>query len=387
MNNVLIIGVSQAIFLSVFLLSKKENKIANRLLAVMLFLIGFSLLLNYLYSTGQIQNFPHLIGLDTAFPFLYGPLLYFYARILVSPFFRLRSKDLLHLIPFAGYFIYVLFNFYMEDSQYKLDFLTAMRNFEVPTDIVLFNVFKTIQAFFYLFFTLKLIGIHQKGIENRFSTKYRNNLNWLKMLTYSLLGIYFIKLIGIALPFLIESISSGEIEVLTDLFIVLFVYLIAFGAIRQPSIFARWELSEKDEKNDEIVQQSSDSSEIQKYSASTLSEGKSQEILVDLLQLMTEEKVYLDNALTIKDLSDRLGVKSKYLSQVINEQVGKNFFNFVNDYRVDEVKRRLRDENYKHLSILGIALECGFNSKSSFNNVFKRKTGLTPTQYMSNSSS
>ncbi|MCG8577226.1 MAG: AraC family transcriptional regulator [Flavobacteriales bacterium] len=275
----------------------------------------------------------------------------------------------------------------MEDSQYKLDFLTAMRNFEVPTDIVLFNIFKTIQAFFYLFFTLKLIGIHQKGIENRFSTKYRNNLNWLKMLTYSLLGIYFIKLIGIALPFLIESISSGEIEVLTDLFIVLFVYLIAFGAIRQPSIFARWEVSEKEEKNDEIVEQSSDSSEIQKYSASTLSEGKSQEILVGLLQLMTEEKVYLDNALTIKDLSDRLGVKSKYLSQVINEQVGKNFFNFVNDYRVDEVKRRLRDENYKHLSILGIALECGFNSKSSFNNVFKRKTGLTPTQYMSNSSS
>jgi AraC-like DNA-binding protein len=387
MNNVLIIGVSQAIFLSVFLLSKKENKIANRLLAGMLFLIGFSLLLNYLYSSGQIQNFPHLIGLDTAFPFLYGPLLYFYARILVSPFFRLQSKDLLHLIPFAGYFIYVLFNFYMEDSQYKLDFLTAMRNFEVPTDIVLFNIFKTIQAFFYLFFTLKLIGIHQKGIENRFSTKYRNNLNWLKMLTYSLLGIYFIKLIGIALPFLIENISSGEIEVLTDLFIVLFVYLIAFGAIRQPSIFARWVVSEKEEENDEIVEQSSDSSEIQKYSASTLSEGKSQEILVGLLQLMTEEKVYLDNALTIKDLSDRLGVKSKYLSQVINEQVGKNFFNFVNDYRVDEVKRRLRDENYKHLSILGIALECGFNSKSSFNNVFKRKTGLTPTQYMSNSSS
>lgn len=98
---------------------------------------------------------------------------------------------------------------------------------------------------------------------------------------------------------------------------------------------------------------------------------------------MRERKPYLESQLTIKDLADTLQVNPKHLSQVINEQLDQNFFNYINSYRVNEVKNRIADPDYRHLTVLGIALDCGFNSKSSFNSVFKKITGQTPTSYKS----
>jgi AraC-like DNA-binding protein len=97
---------------------------------------------------------------------------------------------------------------------------------------------------------------------------------------------------------------------------------------------------------------------------------------------MNQSKPYLNRELTIYDLSDQLQIPRHILSEVINEHMGKNFYNLVNDYRVQEVKDRLESPDYKYLTILAIAYDSGFNAKSSFNTIFKEKTGSTPSEYL-----
>ena len=105
------------------------------------------------------------------------------------------------------------------------------------------------------------------------------------------------------------------------------------------------------------------------------------EIERKLLTYMRDQKPYLNPELTIVDLSVQLQVSKHHLTQVINNKVGKNFFNFINDYRIEAVKQKLKDPNMKHLTLLAIALDSGFNSKSSFNSLFKQYTGMTPTEW------
>ena len=97
---------------------------------------------------------------------------------------------------------------------------------------------------------------------------------------------------------------------------------------------------------------------------------------------MIIEKPYLDRELTIYDLSEQLKIPRHILSEVINEHMGKNFYHLINDYRVKEVKERMKQEDLKQLTILAIAFDSGFNSKSSFNTIFKEKTGQTPSEYL-----
>ncbi len=96
---------------------------------------------------------------------------------------------------------------------------------------------------------------------------------------------------------------------------------------------------------------------------------------------MEEKKPYLDVDLSIHDVSDELDIPRHYLTQVINGMLGKNFYNFINEYRIEEVKKLLADEEYSKYTLTSIAFEAGFNSKSSFNSVFKTATGMTPSQF------
>jgi AraC-like DNA-binding protein len=96
---------------------------------------------------------------------------------------------------------------------------------------------------------------------------------------------------------------------------------------------------------------------------------------------MVTEKPYLDANLSLPELADKLEIPSHHLSRVINEQFGVNFFDFVNQYRVEEVKSKIGNPEFENLSLLGIAFDSGFNTKSAFNRVFKKMTGFTPSEY------
>ena len=101
---------------------------------------------------------------------------------------------------------------------------------------------------------------------------------------------------------------------------------------------------------------------------------------------MENERPYLNAKLSLRDVADYLGISTNHLSQVINENLKENFFDFVNGYRIAAVKRMMNDPTNSHLTLLGMAYESGFNSKSSFNATFKKMTGSTPSQYQKQTS-
>ena len=153
------------------------------------------------------------------------------------------------------------------------------------------------------------------------------------------------------------------------------IFIICFGffTIRQKAIFGDTDrIKMKDDPDLEITK---------KYEKSGLKRAEADNYFIALEKYMREEKPYLDPEMTISDLSIKLGIQRHYLTQIINERLQKNFFMYVNEYRVREAKKMMDDEKLKDYTLLRIAYESGFNSKSGFNTIFKRLTGYTPSEY------
>jgi len=118
-----------------------------------------------------------------------------------------------------------------------------------------------------------------------------------------------------------------------------------------------------------------------KYKSSPLSSSDKNHYAETLRQIMISEQPFLDPDLKLADLAEQLLLPAHHLSQLLNEEFGQSFFDLINHHRIEEFKRRLVDSRSAHLSILGLAMEVGFNSKSSFNTAFKKETGLTPSEF------
>ena len=124
--------------------------------------------------------------------------------------------------------------------------------------------------------------------------------------------------------------------------------------------------------------------EIGKYKNSNLNDETISKYKTALINAMQIDKIYLDGKLSIQDVSDKLNIPRQYISEVLNEHMNTNFQDFINEYRVEEFVNRLKNDQNNNLTLLGIATDVGFNSKSSFNATFKKFKGLTPTQFKKN---
>lgn len=111
-------------------------------------------------------------------------------------------------------------------------------------------------------------------------------------------------------------------------------------------------------------------------------QAKTTQKLGDLLyDHMVKNKPFLNNELTIQDLADQLEVSTQEISSYLNKELGVNFFNYINTFRIEEAKQRITNPYYDNETLLGIAYDSGFNSKTSFNTLFKKETGMTPSEY------
>ena len=159
------------------------------------------------------------------------------------------------------------------------------------------------------------------------------------------------------------------------LLIVLFIFLFGYFGIRYQGIF-----SEGIQEGNEIVDPRSNGG----YKKSGLKKSEALSLRAQLHEVMSTRKPYLEPKLSLSDLAAQLHTSPNNLSQVINQYEQKNFYDFINEYRVKEFIERASLPEYKNLNLLGIAYDSGFNSKSSFNEVFKKQTGLTPSKYLKN---
>jgi AraC-like DNA-binding protein len=344
------------------------------------------------HATGYDAVFPHFVGADYPLAFLYGPLLYVYARALSNRERIFDRRYLWHFLPFALLVLFLV-PFYLQSGGEKMAFVRAPGSGLWAQALGTINHFKLVHALVYVGMILSLLKRHRYRIQDRFSSIERINLNWLRDL---MIGIVVLMMVSIALYIL--SLGGQRIIVGLDpstinddymlLGLACLVYGVGFMGLRQPEIFDGRRHSDSQPsggRHSRSVGRSSSRAapDERPYARSGMSQATAERYQRRLIKVMQSEKLYRRGDLTLQDLSDALAISPHNLTEVINTQLGQNFYDFVNSYRVREVKDRLADPEFAHLTVLAVALESGFNSKSAFNAVFKKHTKMTPSQFRS----
>ena len=354
---IFIAGITIAILIEFLLLSKKNKSESDKLLTLWMFLIVVHLFLFYVEFTGAVFEYPFLLGAILPLPLLQAVFLYFYVGSLTNQLPKNKSILLLHLLPAATAYIYLIPFFMLPSDEKVLVYENQGAGYEIFLNLL--NYATIISGIAYVTWSLLLLRRHRRNILDKFSDVEKINLRWLQILTWGMGGIW-----------LIVIFEEGNIFTFSG--VVIFVFLIAFFGIRQVQIFASNETTQVDSKSPKG-----------KYAKSGLKEELSSRLYEQLITLMKSEALYKNGNLSISDLASQLDVHPNYLSQVINEREGRNFYDFVNHYRVEEFKRLIADPKNHHLTLLSVAYDCGFNSKSAFNRYFKKTTDQTPSEYFS----
>jgi AraC-like DNA-binding protein len=362
-----LLAAAQGFLLSIVLFSRKENHTANRILAIAALCLSIDLLYAVYYSKEWYKLIPHLMGISYPFPFLYGPLFYFYAKFVSKQTDRFRRIDWLHFLPVM--IVYVLVSpIYFYSGESKIEFLNnMMHSIHQP----IFSVFEGIipvQGLFYTFLTILVVKEYDKNIKNAFSNTDLISLNWLKYVTIGMIVIWSIVALSFALRAALQM-NTG-INAMVQISISILIYFIGYKGLQQPEIFLNPSALSDDTP-----------SQPEKYRRSGLSDDIAEEIKQKLKTVMISEKLYLDNDLTLQKLADRMNISSHNLSEVINSKLNFSYYDFVNSHRVEEFKRRVGDPANDPYNLLSIAFDSGFKSKGTFNSIFKKFTGMTPSEY------
>lgn len=308
------------------------------------------------------HNFFILIGLGAALPVLHILLIYLYCDALQN---KLSIKRMaLHLsiyLTYAG-----VFSYYSAIDDLDINGLKLLFSKEAPLWC------KGISPSFLVVYVVYSIQIFQliKGVKFKLRQFYSNEeitrVQWLNLwiLSYLIMSVMIVlSILGSDFDLISEKLSFISVE--TAMSVQVFV-------VGQLGLNSKFRFPET-----VLINTSNDG----KYKASGLKKDALTSLKTELINIIETDRLYLNQDLSISDVARRLGIPVYQASQLINEGFKKTFFDLVNDYRIEEFKQRLEDESYNHLTLLGIAFDCGFNSKSGFYKTFKSFTGMSPSQY------
>lgn len=362
-------GLSLAFFLLVLILLKKNKKRPDYILLIWIGVIVVHLSLFVIHYNGLVYRYPHLLGVGLVLPVLHGAFLYLYTISLIRDnSIRLRSV-LLHLIPFL---ILVLpaIPFYILSAKEKIEvFENEGRGFEWYSQLQ--SIVLTVSGLAYSIASIWQIRKHRKKVQNSFSNLDKKMLGWLEFLA-----------VGLAIIWLISIFPGEEI---TFAAVVLFVLLMGFFGINQYPVFYSVPLPEAKSRTVQPLVELP--GEVAKYSKSRLDEAEAAAVMEKLEEVMSEHKPFTKADLTLLDLAAITHVSPNHLSQVINTVAGKTFYHYVNTYRIEEFLRLAALPENRKFTYVGLAYQCGFTSKTTFNKYFKMHTGKTPSEYFESVSS
>lgn len=365
MNFLYIASGTLTIFFTLLLLSKPSKSIADKILIIWFFLMLPIIATIYVVHY-QIPGWNAVVDFAEASSILFGPLTLGYTLALTQADFKLRLKDLIHAIPFV---ISLMIIFYF--------LFSGQRDSTAANQFRLVNMyFKLTILLVYSILSLIVLQKHTQRVFNIFSNIENKELNWLKFLILGVLSIWAISMISQTLVFTTDIKISQYGGFYTNTALNIFIIIWGYFGFRQTTIFMPIHLVESVEKpiSDKAYAANKAKSRAEKNDLT-------KKHFVRLRQFMEKEKPYLDSNLTLYNLAASLKLSPTLLSQAINQHAKQNFFDFVNQYRVEQVKQQLQaGADYQH-TLLGIALDAGFNSKTSFNRAFKKFTGMTPSEY------
>lgn len=351
-------GIFIAFFSSLLILGKQKKEAADFLLAGWFLIIGVHLVFFVLFRSEGYLNFPYLIGFEMPFPFMHGPMLYLYILSITgrNPG---RKIWLLHWLPILGIYM-ILFQFLTLSPQDRmLVYQNKGKGYEMLSDILKYLMI--ISGILYVGLSFFAVRKYKKEISNQYSNTEKINLNW---------SYYLIT--GIALIWIAVIIRNN---ILIFSLVVLFILVAAYfgisrvGILDLPAVAAIEDHKEPD-------------AEVVKYQKNSPGDDTIQAIYNKLLHKMEYEKLYMDPELNLNHVAKLLDVHPNILSQTINSVENKNFYDYINRQRIEEFKRiAMLPENQKY-TILSLAFESGFNSKTSFNRNFKKYMNCSPREFL-----
>ena len=347
--------------LGIYLLFTKKGHVqANRLLGAFFVLWALDFLDGVLLLRGFYLEHPQLAFLTEPFILLYGPLIYLYTLQVIRPEVTLHKRHLLHLIPFILGFCVLLFAFHLQSRAFKLQILQRIVRFDPSIESNFAFGMVYVHIFYYLYLSKKQILKTTKRINEYYS---QPKFYWLQKLLNGLIILLVVSIINAVLQF-----SGNRLYFEIGLVIILFgvgtfIGTFIIKALDQPDLLVHEQLDKK-------------------YSLSTLEETDALIIQQAIIKALAEEQLFLNPDITIKDLANNIGYKNRQVSQVINEKMERSFFDLINGYRIEAAKKILSDSDDPKLTILEVMYQVGFNSKSSFNTQFKKKTGVTPSAFL-----
>lgn len=353
-----LLGAAQGVLLALALLTTKSGRqTANRLLAALTLTIAIAVSGAVLLTSNYVFAFPHLSRLHHPFVFLAAPLLFLYIRELTARERKFTRKDFLHFIPFVACLVYLL-PYYLQNRSQKIQILVSefVQQSFGPWYYIRSALLIT-QVLVYLILVVLIIIQYSRNSLERDSARDRAVLFEIRFFVIATAVLWVAVVLRYAIPTTPNLLVPLGASVL--------IYGMGYLKLRRP----------------EPENVGKDEQPARKYEKSTLTPERSERYLGKLVNFMEKEKPFTDGDLTIQKLAEKLSIPANHLSQTINERLGQTFSDFVNSYRIEAAKRKLLDPACKHLSVLGIAEEVGFNSKSSFNSVFKKHTNMTPSEF------
>ncbi|MEQ8426084.1 MAG: helix-turn-helix domain-containing protein [Cyclobacteriaceae bacterium] len=358
------VSIAQGVFLiSLIAIRGSKNPIASRLINILLFVMVLTNLGYLTGLTGVRNSIPQLFGIPFGMMLLIGPVFYLYSRSVIDNSFTWKNRYLIHFIP---YLVQVLLNlplFFMTKGNWVgfIDFFLSGEMTIGKMEMVVFFI-QDVQLFIYLLLTFRWI---KTAMSNQGSPQYIISLSarikWVRVLAFC----FTVFLVTVFLLYIFTLLSGKYNPVANYLYTLVtsgIIYFVAYKLVLNPELISP--------------------DFTQKYRAYMQFLGEDGEgYLQKLKLLMTETKIFTDPELKLSLLARQLGLPSHQVSKLINEKFGKSFNDYVNEYRVSEFIQRINNPEFKSLSIYGLALDVGFNSKSSFNTAFKKITGKTPSAY------
>lgn len=344
----LLVSAVHGILLFIVLFLWKKNRAANKVFSILVLIVSFNFLNLYGSAHNSTAVFFELIEIVPGF--IIGPLIYIYVRILTNESDFFRIKDLLHFIPAL---------------------------LSLPLGVINLNssiiiITEDIQTFIYLGASMLAARKFRQSIEGYLSSINSKKLNWLAII---LLCFTIFRLYSVSETILLNTgfTISPSIDNLSLIIESLFIYLISYFVLSQREIFDNELIRElKEEKTNQKVK---------------LSDPFIERNYSKLVLLMEKDELYLQNAITLKQIADNMNIPAYQLSQLINTRTDSNFYSFINNYRIKRACSIIQDADMKKMTILDIAFASGFNSKTTFNEVFKKVTHMTPTEYRKSSKS
>ncbi len=349
----LVIGI---FIMLLFILSRKKYTIHAQNITVILFLISLMLFNEIAEESDLVDHYPFLIAFTIVVDLLLWPFLLFYIQYITKRRNTYTSKDGLYFIPFIIGFLWQI-PFLFASAEKKLTYFSD----GIPTDVALFAGFKAIIASLFLFYIIRLLNIRLIFLNTHL--KANKQAQFIKNAKKLILVFASVALLSYLLFFLnyFGELPFRDSDLIGSLLITLSLYFFGMLVYKNPRLFEEEQYSK---------------------SITNFFSGKETIYTEKLLIFFKEHKPYLNEKLSLENVAKEIGLSKQQLSYLVNQQLGVPFISFVNQYRVKEVQERIKNESHLNTTLLTIAYESGFNSKASFNRIFKDQMGISPSDYV-----